>query len=92
MAREGLPEYAITPHAAFEMERRGLPPDVVRDILSNPGQRIAARSGRDVFQSIVEHGEVRWLVRVIVDMDRRPPEVVTAYRTSKIEKYWRERP
>jgi len=26
---------------------------------------------------------------VFVDIDRQPPEVVTAYRTSKIEKYWR---
>lgn len=24
-----------------------------------------------------------------VDVDRNPPEVVTVYRTSKIEKYWR---
>jgi len=29
-------------------------------------------------------------VRVFVDVDRRPAEVVTAYRTSKIGKYWRE--
>jgi hypothetical protein len=31
-----------------------------------------------------------YLVRVFVDIDRRPAEVVTAYRTSKIAKYWRE--
>jgi len=30
------------------------------------------------------------MVRVVVDVDREPNEVVTAYRTSKIEKYWRE--
>lgn len=92
MAREGLPEYAITPHAAFEMERRGLPPDVVRDVLANPGQRIEARRGREVFQSLIDSGGARWLIRVIVDMDRRPPEIVTAYRTIKIAEYWRERP
>jgi hypothetical protein len=28
-------------------------------------------------------------VRVFVDVDRAPPEVVTAYRTSKLAKYWR---
>lgn len=32
-----------------------------------------------------------YLMRVFVDVDRSPPEVVTAYRTSKIEKY-RSRP
>jgi hypothetical protein len=49
------------------------------------------RPGRVVYQSRVEFGEPsqRYLLRVFVDIDRRPAEVVTAYRTSKIEKYWR---
>jgi hypothetical protein len=34
----------------------------------------------------------RYLVRVFVDVDRSPAEVVTAYRTSKIDKYWRTEP
>ncbi len=29
------------------------------------------------------------LIRVVLDIDREPSEVVTVYRTSKIEKYWR---
>ena len=33
-----------------------------------------------------------YLVRVFVDLDRDPPEVVTVYRTSKIDKYWRAEP
>jgi hypothetical protein len=32
-----------------------------------------------------------FLIRVFVDIDRRPAEVVTAYRTSKVSKYWEER-
>ena len=32
-----------------------------------------------------------YLLRVFVDVDRSPPEVVTVYRTSKMEKY-RRRP
>ena len=31
-----------------------------------------------------------YLVRVFVDIDKRPAEVVTAYRTTKLAKYWRE--
>jgi len=30
-----------------------------------------------------------YLLRVFVDIDREPPEVVTVYRTSKVRKYWR---
>jgi len=36
-------------------------------------------------------GDQRYLVRVFVDVDRSPPEVVTVYRTSKVERYWRGR-
>jgi hypothetical protein len=32
--------------------------------------------------------EKAYLVRVFVDVDRQPAEVVTVYRTSKIYKYW----
>ena len=31
-----------------------------------------------------------YLVRVFVDVDRNPPEVVTVYRASRISKYWRQ--
>jgi hypothetical protein len=29
-----------------------------------------------------------FLLRIVVDEDEQPPVIVTAYRTSKIEKYW----
>lgn len=32
--------------------------------------------------------EKYYLVRVFVDVDRDPAEIVTVYRTSRIEKYW----
>lgn len=86
---EPVLEYAMSRHAAFEMERRGVDEALVRRVLGAPEQRVAVRSGRDVLQSRVEIDGRTYLVRVFVDVDRRPAEVVTAYRTSKIEKYWR---
>jgi hypothetical protein len=85
-------DYVITPHAAFEMERRGLSEQIVRSVLSAPEQRLEVRRGRIVLQSRVSLGEPAriYLIRVIVDIDRQPAEVVTAYRTSRISKYWRE--
>lgn len=91
MTIEPILDYVVTPHAAFEMRRRGLTEDVVRRVLMDPGQRLEVRAGRVVLQArmSLEQPEREWLVRVFVDVDRRPAEVVTAYRTSKIEKYWR---
>jgi hypothetical protein len=38
----------------------------------------------------VEIGAKRYLLRVMVNETVNPPVVVTAYRTSKITKYWRK--
>ncbi|MDD5094973.1 MAG: hypothetical protein PHV74_11430 [Dehalococcoidia bacterium] len=82
-------EYEITDHAVFEIQRRGIPLDMVRAIVHKPEQRLMVREGREVFQSRVQMSGKRYLIRVFVDTDRAPAEVVTVYRTSKIDKYWR---
>ena len=80
---------SISPHAAFEMERRGVDEVAVRRVLATREQRERVQLGRDVLQSRIEIDKKTYLVRVFVDVDRRPAEVVTVYRTSKMEKYWR---
>ena len=50
MARP-LIEYVITPHAAAQLQRRGMGEGVVRRVLAAPEQRTAVRPGRDVFQA-----------------------------------------
>ncbi len=87
-----ITEYRLTDHARLEMERRQITEAEVAQALAAPEQTEEVRPGRVVCQSWVEHGKpVRtYLLRVFVDVDRQPAEVVTVYRTSRIEKYWRE--
>ena len=66
--------------------------DDIDAVLRNPGQRLELRMGRVVLQSKTYQGGTEYLLRVSVDTDRNPAEVVTAYRTSKIAKYWRNEP
>ena len=89
-----MPEYVITDHARWEIGRRGLSEDMIWRVLEAPEQRLDVRPGRVVMQSRVTMGEPprQYLIRVFVDVDRRPAEVVTAYRTAKIRKYWRSQP
>lgn len=81
----------LTDHARLEMRRRGITESEVRTILAKPEQRTEVRPGRCVCQGPQIFGEPPrvYLLRVFMDVDRVPPEVVTAYRTSKVEKYWR---
>ena len=78
----------ITEHAASQMKRRGVSPETVHKVLSNPEEILKVRDGRVVLQSIIEAGQ--YLLRVFVDIDRYPPEVVTAYRTGRVGKYRRQ--
>ena len=84
-------EHHITDHARFEMERRGISEAEIARVLSAPEQSDLVRPGRVVYQSRMEYEEPGriYLLRVFVDIDRQPAEVVTAYRTSKVEKYWK---
>jgi hypothetical protein len=71
------------------MGRRGISPDEVCRVLQRPASVDEVRPGRVVLQSIPS-GEPEYLLRVFVDVDRVPPEVVTVYRTSRIATYRRQ--
>jgi hypothetical protein len=83
--------FRLTDHARTEMIRRQLTEDDIAEVLQKPEQIEMIRPGRIVCQSRIktdEHSK-EYLLRVFVDIDRIPPDVVTVYRTSKVEKYWR---
>ena len=73
------------------MARRRIAAELVKSVLDDPEQVIAERQGRHVYQSRLEfENEGLFLLRVIVADNVDPAVVVTVYRTSKIEKYWRK--
>ncbi len=65
------------------MARRQVTPADVGRVLAAPEQVLEVRTGRVVAQRLVGG----FLLRVFVDVDRTPAEVVTVYRTSKVDKY-----
>jgi hypothetical protein len=83
--------YRLTEHAKDELAWRQISEDVVAQVLAAPEQTQDLRPGRVVYQARREMGDPpkQYLLRVFVDTDREPPDVVTVYRTSKIAKYWR---
>lgn len=85
-----ITRYYLTEHAQLEMARRQISESEVARVLASPEQSIWVRPGRIVFQSRIQTTESHkaHLLRVFVDIDRIPAEVVTVYRTTKLEKYW----
>lgn len=80
----------LVPHALESMVRRDISASDLRRVLETPGQVITVRHGRVVLQSIFQdpRSGQSFLLRVFVDIHRTPPEVVTAYKSSKIGKHW----
>ena len=76
-------QFIFTEHALEQMAKRQISETDILQVLRAPETILPIREGRIVAQSLV----AGYLVRVFVDVDRSPFEVVTAYRTSKIERY-----
>ena len=94
MRSDPIGEFVISDYARLEMRRRDVTDDMVQQIVAAAEQRFPVRDGRVVLQSRVTMGmpPKMYLVRVVVDIDRRPAEVVTVYRTTRVNKYWRDQP
>jgi hypothetical protein len=81
----------VTGHALHQMQRRSISEDLVKNIIEAPEQSEEVRPGRLVLQSKIMMGEPpsQFVIRVFVDVAGERLEVVTVYRTRKVEKYWR---
>ncbi len=83
-------KYKLSRHAKEEIERRVIPMELLKSVLERPQQIVLEPSGKKAYQSQFEFGGGKiFLLRAIVLDDIDPPVVVTVYRTSKIQKYWR---
>jgi len=83
-------DFRLTNHVREEMARRAIPLPLLEQVLTAPQQVVAEKVNLKAYQSIVSCEEEKpFLLRVIVDDSISPMVVITAYRTSKIEKYWR---
>ncbi|WP_227517500.1 DUF4258 domain-containing protein [Parathermosynechococcus lividus] len=85
-----MSQLRFTAHALEEMQRRGIAREQVEAVLSQPEQILLGRNRRTIYQSRIRFdGEKQYLLRVFVDETISPSVVITVYRTSKIQKYWR---
>ena len=79
----------ITNTAADQMGKRQSAEDDVKRVLADPLEVLSVRPGRVVLHGMLDADPQNqpYLLRVFVDVEPDPPQVVTAYRTSKIDKY-----
>ena len=80
----------IIPLAEKKAKRRGISQEWIEETIRFPAQIVEGYGGRKVAQKkyIVKNKE--YLLRAIYEEKEETQEVVTAYLTSRIERYWME--
>jgi hypothetical protein len=87
-----MPKIGFSPHAEYEMKYRELDRKLVEETVMNPDEIVQGRLRRKVYQKIFFKTETTTpvLYRVVVEENAESYFVVTAYKTSQIERYLRK--
>ena len=73
-------------HARERMASRGISESEVNEAMANPDRIIDEAECKQVFQKI-SGGKNKKILRVFVNTCKEPSLIITAYKTSKIDKY-----
>lgn len=80
-------EIEIIPLAKKKIEQRGIPYKWIEQTIKNPEKIAIGYGGREVRQRVYMVENRPKLLRIVVEKEDDKIVVVTAYLTSKIEKY-----
>ena len=78
-------------HAKEQCKERGIEENIIEETVLNPDQIIEEKEGRKIAQKKIfdEEKKKNYLVRVIFKEENNKRTVITLYKTSKVQKYWR---
>jgi hypothetical protein len=79
--------FVYSQHALEQIKLRGLSKSVLDDVLNAPSTLVRQDDVVTVYQKLVIEGDKLYPYRVFVNYVKNPPLVITAYKTSKTDKY-----
>jgi len=81
----------FTKYSELQTQERNIEKQDVIDTLQSPEQILLGKRGREIAQNKLKREGEEGLLRVIFEEKADTKIVITAYWTSKIEKYWRQK-
>jgi hypothetical protein len=85
MARVRFASYALE-----QIRERGLARAAIQGAITNPDQVLPGKRTRLIAQKRMREDDREYLLRVVYEEGAGQITVVTAYKTSKVDKYWRK--
>jgi len=84
--------FRVSAHAERQIKRRGLTHEIIFDVLNRSAQIVELDTSKIAYQKIIlfQKENKNYLVRVIVNTAIQPNLIITAYKTSKISKYYED--
>jgi hypothetical protein len=80
-------KYSFSKHAKERMDSRGISSSMVKDVVKNPGAVIEESDCMRIYQKVLIEHQRKRLLRVFINICKDPKLIITAYKTSKIDKY-----
>jgi hypothetical protein len=74
-------------HSIEQIKIRGLSITLIEEVLNTPDNVVINSKGVDIYQKLVIENNISYLYRVFVNTIKQPPMIITAYKTSKVNKY-----
>ncbi len=81
------PHFLYSKHALEQINHRGLSKDTIDMIIRKPDHILPDSEDVAVYQKLVKEEDKHYLYRVFVNKIKNPPVIITAYKTSKTDKY-----
>ena len=80
-------EFSFSKHALEQIEHRGITLQTAYEVLQSP-DHVIEQGDKRIYQSVISENGKQYLIRIFVNKDKIPQLVITAYKTSKISKYY----
>lgn len=81
-------EIIFESHAESQIKERNLSKLDVEEAILNPDQIIASKKNRTIAQKVFSTGRLKFMIRAIYVVEDSKFVVISAYKTTNIEKYW----
>lgn len=80
-------KYSFSKHAKERIKSRGILDSTVMNVIKNPDSVIDESSCKSIYQKVFTEGKKKFMIRVFINSCKEPNLVITAYKTTKIDKY-----
>jgi len=80
-------DFIFSKHAIKRIQDRNIDEEIISLIIQNPDSIIEVSDCKHIYQKKLQENDSKYLYRVFLNVCKNPNLIITAYKTSNIDKY-----